>query len=85
MVQTPNVKSFTVRLAPEIYIASTELVQKRCVSLNSLIQECLSHTIKIEEEREMYVAAELLSQDSDECDADYAFTAQSEVVFRGEA
>ena len=76
-------KSFTVRLAPETYVASTELAKKQCVSLNALIQECLSHAIRIEEEREMYEAAELLSMDPEECDAEFAFAAQSEVVLRG--
>jgi hypothetical protein len=85
MPQTTNAKSFTVRLAPELYDASAELARKRCVSLNSLIQECLSTAIRVEEEHEMYDAAELLGQDPDECDVEYAFAAQSEVALRDEA
>jgi hypothetical protein len=80
MARLPNTKSFTVRIAPELYEASTGLAHKRCLSLNALIQECLATAVKVEEDREMYEAAEILGQDKDACDVEYAFAAQSEVV-----
>jgi len=83
--QTATVKSFTVRMAPEIYEAFTELASKRCMSLNALIQDCLASAIKVEEDREMYNAAEILSLDIEECSVEYAFAAQSEVALRAKA
>jgi hypothetical protein len=80
MSRLSNTKSFTVRIAPELYEASAGLASRRRLSLNALIQECLANAIQVEEQREMVEAAEILGQDREACDVEYAFVAQSEVV-----
>ncbi|HZP82722.1 MAG TPA: toxin-antitoxin system HicB family antitoxin [Chthonomonadaceae bacterium] len=84
MGATKEARSLTVRLRPELYAAATDLAKKRCISLNTLVQESLAAVIREEEDREMYEAAELLGQFPEECDVEYAFAAQSEVVLREE-
>jgi hypothetical protein len=75
-------KSLTVRLPQDLYESATELAKKRCLSLNALIQQSLAAVVKEEEDRELYEAFELLGQYPEECDVEYAFAAQAEVVLR---
>ena len=82
MEATMQAKPFTVRLRLDLYDAAARLAKRRSSSLNALIQDTLAAAIRDEEDREMYEAAELLGQFPDECDVEYAFAAQSEVVLR---
>jgi hypothetical protein len=40
--------------------------------------------VETDDDREMYAAATLLSEDPDECDIEYAFAVQAEVILREE-
>jgi hypothetical protein len=82
MRATKEAKSLTVRLPSDLYESATSLAKKRCISLNTLIQQSLAAVVKEEEDRELYEAFELLGQYPEECDIEYAFAAQSEVVLR---
>jgi len=75
-----DVKPLTVRLPAELYEVATAIAHKKCVSLNTLIQESLKAMVKEEEDREMYEAYTLLGQDQEECSVEYAIYAQAEVM-----
>ena len=74
----------TVRLQPQLYNAAIRVARSSGKSLNALIQSGLESVIKEEQEREMYEAATLLSMDEEECNVEFAFDAQVEVIQRDE-
>jgi hypothetical protein len=82
MGPTTIAKSLTVRLQPDLYEAATSLAKIRCLSLNALIQQSLEAAVQEAEDRQMYEDAELLGQYPEECEVEYAFPTQSEVVLR---
>ncbi len=82
--QSNETKSLTVRLKPDLYREATRVAERQGRSLNTLVQQGLEAILRIEEEREMERAAEILSLDADETDVLYAFAAQAEVVLRDE-
>ena len=82
--QSNETKSLTVRLKPDLYREATRVAERQGRSLNTLVQQGLEAILRIEEEREMERAAEILSLDTDETDVLYAFAAQAEVVLRDE-
>ncbi len=84
MLDTADLKPLTLRLRPDVYQAAANLARRRSQSLNSLIQESLALRIKVEEDRELFEAAELLGQFPDECNVEYAFAAQAEAALRVE-
>ena len=84
MTTPTETRSLTVRLQPELYAAAARVARKRGRSLNALVQQGLEEIIRVEEDRELYQAATLLGTDPEECNVDYAFPAQSEVILRDE-
>jgi len=79
-----KVKPMTVRLPLHLYRAGREFARRRRISLNRLVQESLQAAIEAEEERQLYDEFTLLGQDTEECDVEYAFQAQREVVIQDE-
>ena len=84
MTKLATPKTLTVRLAPEVYRAATDLAHKRAVSLNSLIQNSLLNALRTEEEKARYDAYTELGQDREACSVEYAIYAQAEVMLQDE-
>lgn len=84
MAMTAEPRSLTIRLQPDLYEAATQIARKRGRSLNALVQQGLEAIVRVEEEKEMYEAATILGMDSAECDVNYAFAAQAEVILKDE-
>jgi hypothetical protein len=74
--------SLTVRLPRDLYLAARNIAVRRGKSVNILVQESLRRAIEAEEQEELRRGFELLSEAPAECDVEYAFEAQREVVLR---
>lgn len=77
-------KAMTIRLPQALYRAGREMAKRRRVSLNQLVQESLQETIDEEKKQQLYHEFTLLGQDTAECDVEFAFEAQREVIMRDE-
>jgi hypothetical protein len=77
-------KALTLRLAPELHRAITELAHRRTLSVNAFIQQQLESIVRAEEEQARYGAYTLLGQDAGACDVEYAVHAQAEVMLHDE-
>ncbi len=78
-------KTFTVRLPENLYRSAKVLAGRRRQSMNHFIRESLERALREEQERGLEQAFALLARSPDECDVEFAFEAQSEVVRRDDA
>lgn len=84
MPSTTQPKNLTVRLAPELYEAARGIAHRRRISLNTLLQESLSQTIRATEELTRFDEYASLGQEMEMCNVEYAIHAQAEVMLSGE-
>ena len=78
-------KAITLRLDQDLHRSITRIAQHRKISVNSLVQEQLELSVRIEEERTRYDSYTLLGQDVEEANAEYAIYAQAEVMHHDES
>ncbi len=81
MLLAKNRKSLTVRLQDEEYAAAKRVATKRKMSLNSVVEEGIRMRLAKEEYDELYEAFGQVGLE-DDCDVEFAFHAQAEVVLR---
>ncbi len=74
----------TIRLPQALHEAAVQLAKRRRVSLSRLVQESLEAALEADEDRRLREAFDLLGQDKELTDVEYAFEAQREVVLRDE-
>lgn len=75
-------RCLTVRLPSDLYLAAKGVAGKRRKSMNLLIQESLQRSVEAEEQEELQRGFQVLSESPEECDVEYAFEAQREVILR---
>jgi hypothetical protein len=75
-------KALTVRLPLELYQSASHIAERRQISLNALIREALAAVSKEEEEERLYQEFNLLGEDPEECDVEFAIHAAWEVIRR---
>ena len=80
MSRAVTAKTLTVRMPPELYSAVQKMARRREMSLNTLLQESLTASLRAEEEQQRYNEYTLLGQDAEMCDVEYAIYAQAEVM-----
>jgi len=85
MAAAGDATTISIRLPEAMYRASRQLAKRRGISLNALVRDGLAALLKAEEEKRFFDSFSLLGQDVDECDVEYAATAQGEVMLRDEA
>ncbi len=83
MVSSHAVKSFTVRLPADRYEAVRAVARARRKSVNAIVAESLANLIRDEEQRKLAMWFDELGACQDECDVEFAFAGQSEVVLDG--
>jgi len=72
-------KQMPVRLPMDIYEQLCRAAEELKVSMNNLIVESVTKTLKEREYRALYDSFTLLGRDAPDSDVEYAFEAQSEV------
>jgi hypothetical protein len=75
-------KALTIRLPLDLYQTTSNIAERRQISLNALIQEALGALSAAEEEARLYEEFNLLGEDSEECDVEFAIHAAWEVIRR---
>jgi len=83
MISPSATKSFTVRLPAERYEAVRTVARMRRQSVNALIGDSLAALVRQDEERRLADWFDELGRGPDDCDVEFAFAAQSEVVLDG--
>ncbi len=82
--KTLRSKTLTVRLPSELYASAQAIAKKRSVSLNVVVQESLTNTIRDAREQYRFDEYTELGTDSEMCDIEYAVHAQAEVMLGSE-
>jgi len=78
-------QTVTLRLPADLCHQATELARQRNQSISALLNEDIQRLLKENSDRALSDAFDLLSEFSDECNVDYAFSVQAEAVLRDEA
>lgn len=75
-----SLKAITLRLDESIYEKTKIIAEKEKSSINSFIQSIIVEKLKEKEKKELFDEFSLIAEDEDN-NVEFAFQAQSEVVF----
>jgi hypothetical protein len=82
MKQARPVRTLTARIPELVYEGLAQTARERQVSMNTLVGDVLAALVRDAEQERLASAFDLLGQDAEGCDMEWAVPAQSEVMLR---
>lgn len=75
-----SISTLTLRLNPDVYEKTKEIAKREGRSMSSFIGDLLKKRLAEEEEKRLFDAFTLISQETEETDVEFAADAQREVI-----